>query len=105
MRGDRGAGTVLVIVAMLLLIVATGVALAFVRVATAHARASSAADLAALAAARSGHCEEAGRVAGANGAVLVSCVAVGGDHQVVAATDLRLLGLELRIPVTARAGY
>jgi secretion/DNA translocation related TadE-like protein len=105
MRDDRGAGTVLVIVAMLLLTVATGVALAFVRIATAHARASGAADLAALAAARSGDCEQARRVADANDAVLVSCVAQGTDYQVVVAAGVPLMGRELRLPVTARAGY
>jgi secretion/DNA translocation related TadE-like protein len=105
MRDDRGAGTVLVILAMLLLTVAASVALGFVRIATAHARAASAADLAALAAARSSDCEQAGRVAGANGAVLVSCVVQGTDYQVVVATDVLLMGRELRIPVTARAGY
>ncbi|MGV1037229.1 MAG: Rv3654c family TadE-like protein [Candidatus Nanopelagicales bacterium] len=82
-RADRGAATIYVMAMALICLVAAVAAVAIGEVAIARARASSAADLAALAAAdnrQSGApCERAGSVAAAGGARLTSCEQVGSD--------------------------
>lgn len=78
-RGEAGAATVLVVaMAGVLLFVMVGLAAAGGLV-TAQRRAQAAADLAALAGATTGgdSCEEAGRVAAANGADLDRCLREG----------------------------
>jgi len=111
-RAERGAATVLVIaMAGLLLLVgaAAGVVGAIV---TAHRRAQSAADLAALAGAASladhsgrDPCSTAGEVARANGAGLDSCTVEGADVLVeVSVSGPRWLGQDQDLSARARAG-
>ena len=82
--GESGAATVLVVaVAGLLLVIGAALGVVTALVAD-HRRAQSAADLAALAGAavlaRGGApCQEAGRVASANGATMVACSLRGAD--------------------------
>ncbi|MFZ1854962.1 MAG: Rv3654c family TadE-like protein [Candidatus Nanopelagicales bacterium] len=82
-RADRGAATIYVMAMALICLVAAVVAVAIGEVAITRARASSAADLAALAAAdnrQSGApCARADSVAAAGGARLTSCEQVGSD--------------------------
>jgi secretion/DNA translocation related TadE-like protein len=75
------------------------------QITVARTQVSAAADLAALAAVRSGSCDEARRVARRNGAGLESCVIDGPDFQVVTVIDMSLFGRSLPVRATARAGY
>ena len=105
MRDDRGAGSVLVLMALaMLLVVVVGVS-AIGQVIVLHTKVGAAAYLAALAAARAGDCAEAGKIAEVNGATLKSCVEDEGDFQVVTAFELTLLGQRIPVTATARAGY
>lgn len=91
-RDDRGAATIYVMAMALICLVAAVAAVAIGEVAIARARTSSAADLAALAAAdnrQSGApCERAGSVASAGGARLASCEQVGSDVLVMVEAQL-----------------
>jgi len=113
---QRGAATVLAVAmagVLLLVGAATGVVGALV---VAHRRAQAAADLAALAGARSlaagrvGHpgrdpCSAAAEVANANGAALVTCGVEGSDVVVeVRVSGPRWLGQDRDLAASARAG-
>jgi secretion/DNA translocation related TadE-like protein len=86
-----------------------GIGLSLCGLALTHARAGNAADLAAIAGAASpgDSCGEASRVATANAAQLLECVAGGGDVVVRvgvrAPQIIRWLGRDL-LEITARAG-
>lgn len=104
-RPERGAGTVLGVVAVSALLV-LGLVLAEVAgLVRAHRRAEAAADLAALAAAQAGSCEAAARIATANGATLLGCRVVGHDALVeVGVTPARAWAPAARLTAQARAG-
>ncbi|MFN8128262.1 MAG: Rv3654c family TadE-like protein [Candidatus Nanopelagicales bacterium] len=105
MKDERGAGSILVVTIVgLLLFAAMGAATA-VRIYVVHSRVSSAADLTALAAARSASCDEGRRVARANEVELRSCEQDGTDFQVVTGSDVVLFGQTYPVEVAARAGY
>ncbi|MCA1822959.1 MAG: Rv3654c family TadE-like protein [Mycobacteriales bacterium] len=91
---EQGAATVLVAVLAAVVLGAAVAGVALAGVATAHARASTAADFAALAAVTRADtgavaCREAERVTSANGGVLVSCTARGGVASVRVSVRLR----------------
>ena len=97
-QGDRGAGTALTGLMILVIAMASLVAVTYLGWLTSVERARSAADLAALAGAGAelrgrDACEAASRSAGANGARLVSCQVIGGRFdlrvRVEVATELR----------------
>lgn len=103
--GDRGSAAVLlvsllsVVFFMMLGVVAVG------RFATARAAATAAADLSALAAARTGSCVSAAEVAAANGGSVVRCRIVGRDAVVTASVPVPVLpGRNVRVMADARAG-
>jgi secretion/DNA translocation related TadE-like protein len=81
---DRGSGTVLAVFLAVVLICAGAVASTLVSVYAGHQRASVAADLAALAAARHG-CDMGERIARAYSAVSFACRLEGGDAVVTVA--------------------
>lgn len=116
-RADRGSATVMLLAAMALCMVVGMVALAMTEFASARARVSAAADLAALSAASralySDGCDRASEVARENDAVLRSChlegtdavVAVEGRARGVLARLARMAGKSApQIVVDARAG-
>lgn len=86
-RSDQGSGTVLVVAAVSVVLTVTMAALVLGSAVVGSHRARSAADLGALAGARSAQsgspgtkpCAEAARVARANGATVSSCSLVGVD--------------------------
>lgn len=84
MREDRGVGTVLGMALGLVLIASGAVIGGLVAISVGHQRASVAADLAALAAAAHG-CDDAERVALAQGALTVACRTDGIDAFVTVA--------------------
>lgn len=90
---------VVVVVAVL-----AAVGLAISRVAVARVQVSSAADLAALAAARSSDCAAAQDVAHANRTVLISCELEGQDVQVGVGLDVDIAGRTLHLNALSRAG-
>jgi secretion/DNA translocation related TadE-like protein len=105
--GERGSGTVLCLAIIGVLVCLTGGVVAVAGASVAKQRASGAADVAALAAAdvASGRlpgspCQEAARVAGANGAVLSSCAVAGTVATVTASIGY----LGFTVTVQARAG-
>jgi secretion/DNA translocation related TadE-like protein len=102
---DRGSAAVMLVpVLSLVLLMTLGVA-AVGRVAAARATASAAADLSALAAARTGSCVTADEVAAANGATVLMCRIVGYDAVVRASIQVPvLLGRSVRVTADARAG-
>ena len=107
-RDDRGSGTLLGLVAAVLLAGGGIVAWSLAGLAVAHQRASVAADLAALAAARV-DCAAANAVADANGGRLDACDIDGGDAVVTVSvagpTALDRLGVpSTRVTASARAG-
>lgn len=105
MKDDTGAGSIVVaLLAVGFLCVAMAAATSL-RLYVVHAHVSSAADLSALAAARSASCDEGRRVAQANNVELRACMQDGADFQVVAGEDVVLFGQDLPVEVTARAGY
>lgn len=105
MKDDTGAGAILVLLIAGLLLVVTAGSASVVRILVVNARNSSAADLAALAAARSASCEEGRRVALANAVELRSCQQDGTDFQIVTGRDVVMFGQTIRLRATARAGY
>ncbi len=103
--GERGAATVLLVAMLALVVAVASAAAAIARVASARVRVSTAADLAALAAARAGDCSVAAAVAAANGATSDQCLLDGPDAQVRAVMTVRLLpGRQLQLTALARAG-
>lgn len=110
---ERGAGTVLVVGAIALLLVLTYAASVLVAAAVASTKAASAADLAGLSAAARAQggsvdgCAVAREVVAANGADLVSCLAVGdGSFEVstVVAMAVTFPGAPTRASGRSRAG-
>ena len=107
---DTGVATVLSCVVAAVLLVVTGLVVQFGAVVVARHRAESAADLAALAGARSALagsaavCTAAQRVANANGAALDSCEEVEVDVLVVVSVRVRAGPLAGQARGRARAG-
>lgn len=95
-----GVAIVLVLVSMLMLLSSAGAWL------LAHARASSVADVAALAAARQGSCEAARVATALNRARLQECSWQGTDVMVVVAMQVTAPALpHAEVQAAARAGY
>ncbi len=95
-----GVAIVLVLVSMLMLLSSAGAWL------LAHARASSVADVAALAAARQGSCEAARVATELNQAELQECSLQGTDVVVVVAMQVSTPAIPLaEVQAAARAGY
>jgi secretion/DNA translocation related TadE-like protein len=92
-RDDSGVGSVLMLVAALVLLVATTCGLALGGLALARQHVNAAADQAALAAASTGQCDRAARLAELNSARLRECQWVGADVTVV---------LEASLPAVSR---
>jgi secretion/DNA translocation related TadE-like protein len=92
-RDDSGVGSVLMLVVVLVLLVATTCGLALGGLALARQHVNAAADQAALAAASTGQCERAARLAELNNARLRECRWVGADVTVV---------LEASLPAVSR---
>lgn len=110
-RGERGAGSVLVLSMVAVLAVATGAVLVLVSAVAVRHRAAAAADLAALAAAQSvlsgpaQACGLAARVAGELGGTLVTCELHGRIAEVAVSVPHRGVAGFLPDPVRlARAG-
>jgi secretion/DNA translocation related TadE-like protein len=103
--GDRGAATVLLVAMLGVVLVVASAGAAIARVAAARVRVSTAADLAALAAARAGDCKVAAAVAIVNGATGAQCRLDGLDAQVRAVVTVQLLpGKQVQLTALARAG-
>lgn len=105
---DRGSGTLLGMLAAMLMLCGGLIAWCIAGLAVAHQRASVAADLGALAAARAG-CVAATRVVQSNGGGVDSCSEMGGDAIVAVSVPgpqfLERLGLSpVRVRSSARAG-
>lgn len=111
-RDEHGAATLLVVTFLALLVLLTAALAAVEGMVAAHRRAQSAADLAALAAARSlglglgqDPCSDATRIAEANGARLTACAVAGRAVTVEVAVDgPRWLGRATVLAGQARAG-
>lgn len=104
-RDDRGAATVMLVFMLAAMLLIAGAALTVGRLAVVRAQTSTAADLAALAAADTGQCSTAPPVGVANGASRVSCEQRGEDFLVRAETEVTVVaGRRLTIAVLARAG-
>ncbi|HQR28649.1 MAG TPA: flp pilus-assembly TadE/G-like family protein [Nocardioides sp.] len=109
-RDEHGAATVLVVTFLAVLVLLTAALAAVEGMVAAHRRAQSAADLAALAAARSlglgqDPCPDATRIAEANGARLTACAVEGRAVAVEVAVDgPRWLGRATVLAGQARAG-
>ena len=109
-RDEHGAATLLVVTFLALLVLLTAALAAVEGMVAAHRRAQSAADLAALAAARSlalgqDPCPDATRIAEANGARLTACAVAGRAVTVEVAVDgPRWLGRATVLAGQARAG-
>lgn len=107
---ERGAGTVLVLMAVLTITTALGAALILAEGYVARHRASAAADLAALAGATvatdpATACARAEEVANANQAQLVDCVVAGAEVEVLVEVELTKFSSVLEDPRRrARAG-
>jgi secretion/DNA translocation related TadE-like protein len=102
--GQQGAATLLLVAVVGLCMVLTAAGLGISRVAIARVRVSSAADLAALAAAESMDCAHARDVVEANRARLLDCEVQGTDVQVSVGLELRVAGRRLEFTAAARAG-
>ncbi|WP_310961516.1 Rv3654c family TadE-like protein [Nocardioides terrisoli] len=107
---ERGAAAVFGIALVGLLVCFTVACCVVASVVSGHRRAESAADLAALAAARAlqegtDGCTDAARIASANGARIETCRVDGLDVVVtVRVAAARLFGAGLTLPARARAG-
>lgn len=105
MGPERGSASIVLVVFLALSLATTAAVAAIARVATSRARVTAAADLAALAAARTQDCAEAIRIARGNGADVVECRSDGTDMVVSAAMSVQLFpGREALLRATARAG-
>ncbi len=116
-RNDRGAGAVLVLVAVTVIGFAGLLGVTVTRALTIRHEVAAAADLAALAAAVDKpqvgvtpldavypQCGAAERVAAANAVEVVRCVAEGGTVRVEVVRHVRWLGVATAVRSTARAG-
>jgi secretion/DNA translocation related TadE-like protein len=103
-EAQRGAATLLLLAVVGWAVVVTALGIGISRVALARVHVSSAADLAALAAAEASDCGRAGEVARANRAHLMDCEVLGQDVQVNVALDVRVAGRLIRLTAEARAG-
>lgn len=102
--GERGAA-ILVLVALLgVAVMITSVGLGIARIAAARVQASSAADLAALAAAPNLDCARARAVAVMNRAQLVDCEVLDRDVEVTVGLRVPLAGRQVQITAESRAG-
>jgi secretion/DNA translocation related TadE-like protein len=109
-RSERGSGTLLMTAAALLVLVCGLAVVLWSAVSTAHHRAATAADLAALSGAQAVQsdedpCATARRIAGKQGASLDSCTVSGEEVSVTAGVPVELgsLGRPV-VRSTARAG-
>lgn len=105
-RGDRerGAATLLLVAVLALAGLVTAVGLEIGRVAVARVQVSSAADLAALAAAPTLDCGRAREVAEANGAHVVDCEVQEADVTVMVALRVPMAGRQMELRAESRAG-
>lgn len=103
-HAQRGAATLLLLAVVGWAVVVMALGLGISRVALARVQVSSAADLAALAAAEASECGRAGEVALANRARLIDCEVLGQDVQVNVALDVRVAGRPIRLTAQSRAG-
>jgi secretion/DNA translocation related TadE-like protein len=106
-RAERGSATVYVLTVAVLLMAVTLGAAGFAGLATAKHRATTAADLAALAAASTGAagCELGGRTAANNGARVMECTREGREVMVTVQVVGRApFGLRPTLQARARAG-
>lgn len=109
-RGERGAATVLTVAVLGLLLLVAGALAVVGAMVVAHREAQSAADLAALAGARSladggDACAVAAEIAAANGARLTACDILDRDvRTTVVVTGPRWLGQTGDLEAEARAG-
>ncbi|MCU0295979.1 MAG: flp pilus-assembly TadE/G-like family protein [Candidatus Nanopelagicales bacterium] len=105
MNRDRGSATLVVVFMLMLVLALVALGGAGLRVAGARGTASTAADLAALAAADALDCGVAQNVAAANGAQLEACRLQGADYVVEVSVDiLGLPGGPRKVTASARAG-
>lgn len=105
MKAETGSASVLLAVILSAVLMAAGMVFAVARVAVVRAQASSAADLAALAAARDGDCSKAARVAADNQVTLDSCTVDGADVVVFVQAESEILpGRSVLVSASARAG-
>lgn len=108
--GQRGSGTVAVLVAVLVVWAFGLLGVAVAQALTVRHQVAAAADLAALAGADAvragsrGACGAAGRVAAANAAVLTSCAVQGAVVDVLVERRVRCLGRSVDVRARARAG-
>lgn len=103
-EAQRGAATLLLVAVVGLCVLLTAAGLGITRVALARVRVSSAADLAALAAAAGLDCGAAREVARANGTYLQDCVLDGMDAQVRVGLEFPVAGRRIDVSAEARAG-
>lgn len=101
---DQGYATVVLLVLMGLTVVLCAVVAEVGAIAAARVKASTAADLAALAAARQVDCSATPDVARGNGAELMTCEVEGGDVIVSVRVPVRLVGGQMFVTAWSRAG-
>ena len=104
MKDERGYATVMLAALLGLAVVLCAFGVCVAAIAGARVRASTAADLAALAAARASDCALADQVARLNGAELVVCQRDGVDVIVDVRVPVAVLGRQLHGSAWARAG-
>jgi len=100
----RGAATLLLVAVLGIAVVVAAGGLAISRIAVARVRVSSAADLAALAAAPDRDCAKARSVARANRAHLLACEVRGSDVEVTVGLEVAVAGRSLELIAASRAG-
>ncbi len=101
---DRGAAVVLLTMLLSMFMVVVLAVAGVVRVGAARAQASTAADLAALAAVPAGDCDVARRVAEQNDAQLHDCHVDAADVVVQTSVAVHMLGRAWRVTAMSRAG-
>ena len=112
MRGERGAGTLMMVTVLAVIASVIVLACLLIRVRVAASAVRSAADLGVLSGATAlawgegedTACAQAQRVVKANGAELTRCAAQGEDLVLTASLNLTVAGLSHQVTATARAG-
>lgn len=104
MRRDQGYAAVILTVLMALAVVMCAAVAFLGGIAAARVRATTAADLASLAAARHVDCLAAGPVASTNEAELISCEVQGQDVVVTVRVPVRIPGGKRYVIAGSRAG-
>lgn len=101
---QRGAATLLLVAVLGIAVIVAAGGLGISRIAVARVRVSSAADLAALAAAPGLDCGRARSVALANRGRLLACEVQGADVQVTVRIEVPVAGRSVGVTATSRAG-